>query len=119
MPLLPLPLIRKSPVRVPPEIGRKLELLGILRLGARAEASEERDVTPVPPLVTGSVPVTPGVIFAVPLKLAVDVDPRFVRIVLAVASFVAAVAVPPEARAPTSAAVGVQVSGRAPIISAV
>ena len=64
----------------------------------------DRLVAPVPPLPTASVPVTPGVIFAVPLKLAVAVEARFVRIVLAVTSFVAAAAVPPDANAPTSPA---------------
>ena len=49
---------------------------------------------PVPPLVIANVPVTPGVILAEPLKDAVDVLLKFVRIVLAVASFVAVAELP-------------------------
>ena len=72
-------------------------------------------VCPVPPLPAGSVPVTPGVTFAVPSKLAVDVLARFVLIVRAVASFVAAAAVPSEDNAPTSDAVCVWPEGEAPM----
>ena len=49
---------------------------------------------PVPPLVTGKVPVTPGVIFALPLKDAELVLARFVCTVLAVARVVEVVALP-------------------------
>ena len=51
-------------------------------------------VLPVPPLTTGSTPVTPGVILAEPSKDAVDVLARFVLTVRAVASFVAVPAFP-------------------------
>ena len=40
----------------------------------------------MPPFAGAKVPVTPGVIFVVPLKLAVDVEARLVLIVLDVAS---------------------------------
>ena len=46
-------------------------------------------VAPVPPLPNPKVPVTPGVIFALPSKDAVEVLPRLVRIVRAVDSFAA------------------------------
>ncbi len=51
-------------------------------------------VLPVPPLATGSTPVTPGVMLAEPSKEAVDVLARFVLTVRAVASFVAVPAFP-------------------------
>ena len=47
------------------------------------------DVTPVPPLATGNVPVTPGVMSAVPSNEAVEVDARFVLTVLAFLSLTA------------------------------
>jgi hypothetical protein len=37
-----------------------------------------QDVIPVPPLATPKVPVTPGVIFALPLKLAEEVLAKLV-----------------------------------------
>ena len=51
-------------------------------------------VAPVPPLATGSVPVTPGVMFPPPVNVAAEVEPRFVLMVLPVASWAALVAVP-------------------------
>jgi hypothetical protein len=47
------------------------------------------DVTPVPPLATGSVPVTPGVMLAEPLNEAEAVLARFVWTVRAVVSVAA------------------------------
>jgi hypothetical protein len=44
------------------------------------------EVSPVPPFAGAKVPVTPGVIFLVPLKLTADVEARLVLIVLDVAS---------------------------------
>ena len=52
-------------------------------------------VAPVPPLPIPKVPVTPGVIFALPSKEAVDVLPKLVRIVLAVDNLTALLAAPP------------------------
>ena len=46
-------------------------------------------VLPVPPLAIPRIPLTPGVIFAVPLKLAVEVEARFTLTVLAVFNLVA------------------------------
>ena len=59
---------------------------------------------PVPPLPTPRVPVTPGVILAVPSNDAVEVDARFVRIVFALVSLFAAEAVP--VRVPVTVRVG-------------
>ena len=55
----------------------------------------DKEVTPVPPLAIGNVPVTPGVTFLLPSNDAVLVLPRLVLIVLAVASLSAEVAEPP------------------------
>ena len=51
-------------------------------------------VAPVPPLAIGKVPVTPGVILALPSNEAVEVDANLVRIVLAVANLVALAELP-------------------------
>ena len=45
---------------------------------SRVVLAPDAVVAPVPPLATDSVPVTPGVIFAVPLKLVGDVYRVFV-----------------------------------------
>jgi hypothetical protein len=56
------------------------------------------------------VPVTPGVIFAEPLKLADEVLARFVRIVREVASFVALTAFAPVSSFPLCKAVSAVVA---------
>ncbi len=62
------------PSILPPVLGKPPKLLNaVLAL-----------VAPVLPFAIGNVPVTPGVIFAVPSKLALLVLAKFVRIVLAV-----------------------------------
>ena len=57
-------------------------------------------VTPVPPLLSGSVPCVPTVTLLSPLKLAATVEFKLAIILLAVASLVAAAAVPVVLRAP-------------------
>ena len=57
-------------------------------------------MAPVPPFVIGKVPVTPGVIFAVPSKLALPVFAKFVLMVLAVCNLTAEVAAPPTLEEP-------------------
>ena len=54
----------------------------------------------MPPFVIGKVPVTPGVIFAVPSKLALPVFAKFVLMVLAVCNLTAEVAAPPTLEEP-------------------
>lgn len=54
----------------------------------------DRADAPVPPLATGRIPFTPGVMFAVPLNDGADVEPRSVWIVRPVASLVALAALP-------------------------
>ena len=91
-----------SPVTVPPLVAKAPIFAGVIPRLLLALAAV---VAPVPPFAIGRVPVTPGVTLAVPSNVAVEVDPRLVRIVLPVASFVAEAAVPPEGRAPMFAAV--------------
>lgn len=54
----------------------------------------DRADAPVPPLATGRIPFTPGVMFAVPSNDGADVEPRSVWIVRPVASSVALAALP-------------------------
>ena len=79
-----VPFIITFPLIVPPELENAPKF--VLAFAAV--------VAPVPPFATGNVPVTPGVIFAVPSKLVLLVLAKFVRIVLAVCNFVAVAAFP-------------------------
>ena len=62
-----LPVLLEKAVNSPPDVTILVEPL----TGAVSTL-----VLPVPPLATASVPDTPGVMFAVPLNDAEDVEPR-------------------------------------------